>query len=103
MLRKEAPECMEENKNKHLLFCATIIFTMTAMYPIKKLSRELFLYIIPTKKFPVGTKMRLTKAEMMAERVYKFLVYCITTTWLFAILKNSNFLHNKLAGDQADP
>jgi hypothetical protein len=34
VLRKEAPQCMEENENKYKLFAWTIIFCVFAMYPI---------------------------------------------------------------------
>ena len=40
---------------------------------------------------------------MMAERVYKLFIYSVTTGGLFFILKQSNFYHKYLWGDQEDP
>ena len=37
-LRKESPQCMEENENKYKLFAWTIIFCVFAMYPIQELA-----------------------------------------------------------------
>jgi len=40
---------------------------------------------------------------MLAERVYKFFIYLITTIFLFYILKNSDFLHTYLQGNNPNP
>lgn len=103
VLRREAPKCMEENKNKYHLFSTAFVFCIIAMYSIQDFSRKLFYYIIPTKKFPMGSKIRQTKADMLSERVYKLLFESITSIWLFCIMKDSKFLHKFLLGDQEDP
>lgn len=54
---------------------------------------------LPQKKFPHGTKMREQKAELLAERVFKFFIHLGTTIMLFWVLKNSNFLQKNLLGD----
>ena len=51
------------------------------------LSRSLFMKSLPKAKFPVGSKLREAKAELMAERVYKLFIYITTTLMLFFVLK----------------
>jgi hypothetical protein len=58
---------------------------------------------LPHQSFPVGSKLRHSKAEMLAERVYKLIIHTATTIATFTILKNSSFLHKNLLGDQDPP
>lgn len=67
------------------------------------LSRSLFMKSLPKGKFPQGSKLREAKAELMAERVHKLFIYISTTVMLFFVLKQSNFLHRLLQGDQENP
>ncbi len=45
----------------------------------------------------------MSKAVMVSERLYKVLIYAVTTSFLFLILKNSNYLHVYIMGDQQEP
>lgn len=53
-------------------------------------------------KFEKGTKARESKARMLAERVYKLFIYSGTTGFLYWILKNGDFLHKYLTGNETD-
>ena len=50
------------------------------------ISKSLFMSSLPDK-FPKGSKLREEKADMMAERVYKFFIYSVTSGGLFFVLK----------------
>jgi hypothetical protein len=101
LLREEAPECMAVNPNRMVLVIGSIIIQLCLQYPVQIGAKRFFMISLP-KSFPVGTKMRESKAELLAERGYKFIIHIVTTIMLFWILKNSNFLHRNLLGDQ-DP
>lgn len=58
---------------------------------------------LPEKNFPIGSKIRYSKAEMLAERVYKLIIHTSTTIATFTVLKNSVYLHKNLLGDQDQP
>eukprot|EP00347_Sterkiella_histriomuscorum_P009355 403341532 len=101
-LKIESPECTERNPNMLQLFFGMILIQLCLQYPVQAIAKSLFLSSLPDK-FPRGSKIRIEKAEMMSERVYKFFIYAATTGCLFFVLKQSNFLHTYLWGDQADP
>lgn len=50
------------------------------------IAKSLFMSMLP-EKFPRGSKIRLERAEMMAERVYKLFIYSMTTGSFFFVLK----------------
>ena len=102
-LRLEAPSCVFENPNKITLIMGTILIQILIQFPVQKLSYDFFMLYLPAKKFPVGSKLRHSKAEMIAERVYKLIMHTVTTVALFAILKNSRYLPKYLLGDYQDP
>lgn len=58
---------------------------------------------LPIGKFPLGTKSRELKAEVISERVFRFFVYSSTTLALFWSVKQSNYLHKNLTGTEAHP
>ncbi|CDW88398.1 UNKNOWN [Stylonychia lemnae] len=101
-LKEEAPDCMKPNPNRTELIIAAIMIQLCVQYPVQMLSRSLFMSSLP-EKFPIGSSLRKEKAEMMAERVYKFFIYSVTSGGLFFVLKQSNFYHKLLWGDQEDP
>lgn len=48
--------------------------------------------MLPTEKFPLGSKLRMTKAEIMSERAFRFVTYCSFSLFSYRILKNSKYL-----------
>lgn len=58
---------------------------------------------LPQNKFPIGSKLRHDKAEQISERMYKFFIQFVSTVGMFFILKQGNFLHKYLQGDQEHP
>ena len=67
------------------------------------MAKSLFFKTLPQEKFPYGTKARDLKAQMIAERVFRCLVYCTTSIAIFWSLKRSNFLHRHLTGTEDYP
>jgi hypothetical protein len=100
MLRQEAPECTKTNPKKFVLLISTIVIQVLVQVPVMGVSRKLFMISLPHKTFPLGSKMRLSKADMLAERVYKLIIHTATLISMFFILKNSSYLHRNLLGDQ---
>jgi hypothetical protein len=56
--------------------------------------------MLPVDEFPLGSKSRLIKANVSAERTFRLFVYIATTLTSFACLKSGDFLDVKLLGDQ---
>ena len=73
------------------------------MVPVQAVAKSFFLMALPSEKFPIGSKARETKALMIAERVFRFLVYITTSLAVFWSLKRSNFLHRLLMGSTEHP
>ncbi len=86
-LREEAPECYQSNPYFLQLFFGTCAILTVVMIPVQAVARSLFYGLLPADKFPVGSKARLVKAEIIAERVFRLLVYCTTSIALFWSLK----------------
>eukprot|EP00347_Sterkiella_histriomuscorum_P000381 403376081 len=102
-IKKEAPECTQTNPYFAQLFLGTIALLIIVMIPVQAVAKSLFMKALPVGKFPIGTKGRDLKAQVIAERVFRFFVYCSTTLALFWSCKQSNFLHKYLLGSETDP
>ncbi len=87
MLRDEAPQCTKSNPYSLNIFFATVFAMMISENLIVNYAKDLFIEYMPKNKFPKGSKMRVDKAHMLGERVFKLFVYSITTSVLFLILK----------------
>ena len=57
------------------------------MIPTEHLAKSFFMRILPVDKFPIGTKTRDIKAKLMAERMFRFIVYSVFSLMNFWILK----------------
>lgn len=101
-LRNEAPQCMQSNPYFMELFFGMMAIQLLVQFPVQMIAKSLFMSMLPDK-FPRGSKIRLERAEMMAERVYKLFIYSMTTGCFFFVLKQSNFYHKYLWGDKEDP
>ncbi|CDW85563.1 lag1 longevity assurance [Stylonychia lemnae] len=101
-LKNESPGCYYTNPNKLSLFVGVLFIQICIQFPVMSITRSIFMKILPDK-FPVGSKIREEKAEVIGERMYKLFIYSIATIGQFFILKQSKFLHVLLWGDQWDP
>lgn len=102
-LRKESPECYQSNPYFWQLFFGTIALLIMVMVPVEAVAKSLFMKALPPNKFPYGSKARVTKSEIISERVFRFFVYCSTTLAIFWSLKQSNYLHKGLLGSEEYP
>eukprot|EP00347_Sterkiella_histriomuscorum_P000451 403375818 len=102
-IKNEAPECTQSNPNKLELMGGMVFLQVCLQYPVQSIAKSMFLKSLPQNKFPLGSKLRLEKAEMVAERIYKFFIQSVSTVGMFFILKQGNFLHSLLLGNQENP
>ena len=42
--------------------------------------------MLPTKKFPIGSEIRNSKAQMLGERIFKLIINVIVVAWLYKIV-----------------
>eukprot|EP00347_Sterkiella_histriomuscorum_P006081 403354139 len=103
ILRNEAPECTQGNTNTFELMIGVTFIQICVQYPVQRIAKMMFSSSLPMHKFPLGSKIRHEKAEMIAERVYKFFMYTCSSIGIFFVLKQGNFLHKYLMGNLEDP
>jgi hypothetical protein len=101
-LHQESPECTMPNPNKWAIFIPTIIACLVVKGPMEKFSIEIFMKLIPTRKFPVGSDARAKKAEMLGERIFRLIINVTFVSLLYKILlqEDCNFLHMFIGGNQ---
>ena len=58
---------------------------------------------LPVDKFPLNSKLRSAKADVMSERVFRFFIYTLASLLEFWVLKQGNLLDVRLLGDQENP
>ena len=73
--------------------------------PIEQSSYEIFMRILPEKKFPVESDSRRQKAEMLGERVFRLIIYVASIALLYKILlqEDCDFLSTYLGGTVKNP
>lgn len=54
--------------------------------PLERFSTEIFQRVLPTKKFPIGSEIRNSKAQMLGERIFKLIINVIVVAWLYKIV-----------------
>jgi hypothetical protein len=59
-------------------------------YPLENYSKILFIKIITERKFPLNSKARKDKAEMMGGRVFKVTVNLLFLGFLFKIMSGDD-------------
>ncbi len=100
-MKVQSPDCMASNENFYQIVIGTIVALVLLQYPVQEIANAFFMNALPAK-FEKGSKLRETKARMLAERVYKMFVYSGTTGFLYYILKNGDFLHRYLTGNKTE-
>lgn len=53
---------MTPNENRELIFFSTILTLLFIQRPIEMVAKRVFMIVIPTRKFPIGSELRETKA-----------------------------------------
>lgn len=93
------------NPNKWAIFIPTIIACLVVKGPMEKFSIEVFMKLIPTRKFALGSEARAKKAEMLGERIFRLIINVTFVSLLYKILlqEDCNFLHIFIGGNQPDP
>ena len=73
--------------------------------PLERFSTEIFQRVLPTKKFPIGSEIRNSKAQMLGERIFKLVINVTVVAILYKILlqEDCNFLHTYLGGNVDEP
>ena len=61
-LHNESPECTSPNPNRWAIFIPTIMMLFIVKSPMEKFSTEVFQRVLPSKKFPLGSEIRDSKA-----------------------------------------
>jgi hypothetical protein len=54
--------------------------------PLERFSTEIFQRVLPTKKFPIGSEIRSSKAQMLGERIFKLIINVTVVALLYKIL-----------------
>jgi hypothetical protein len=54
--------------------------------PLERFSTEIFQRVLPTKKFPIGSELRNSKAQMLGERIFKLVINVTVVALLYKIL-----------------
>jgi hypothetical protein len=73
--------------------------------PMEHFSTEVFSRALPYKKFPLGSELRESKAQMLGERIFKLVINVTVVALLYKILlqEDCNFLHTYLGGSVDEP
>lgn len=80
LLRQESAECTKPNPNFWNITIATVVILSIIRRPIEKWGTRYFDSIINEKKFPLGSKLREGKVNMLGERTFRIgicFVYCV--------------------------
>ena len=99
------PQCMEPNPNTLAIACPTVLMLLLVKRPIERYSYEIFLSIVPEKKFPLESDSRRQKAEMLGERTFRFIIYVGSVCLLYKILLQEDcyFLSTYIGGTTENP
>lgn len=54
--------------------------------PLERFSTEIFQRVLSTKKFPIGSELRNSKAQMLGERIFKLVINVTVVALLYKIL-----------------
>jgi hypothetical protein len=74
------------NPNRWAIFFPTIITIMFVKGPLERFSNEIFMKIIPDRKFPIGSDGRAKKSEMLGERIFRLIINVTFVALLYKIL-----------------
>lgn len=99
-LNAEYGHCFTEESNHWTSFFGSFALYAVTMGPCTEWGATMFQKIIPYEKFPLGSKVRQDKAEFMADKAYRLMLYIIFTVCGFNLFKDTPYLHTNLLGTQ---
>lgn len=99
-LRSEFPHCTATNPLKLQISLATVGALALFKYPIERGARALFQRSLPKGKFPQGSTLRESKAEMLGERVFKLIINVVCVVSLLKIMTGDDcdFMDVRIGG-----
>lgn len=104
-LKETYPDCTTSNPNRIKIFCGTIFGLICTQIPIERFFKGLFMRVLRTDKFPLGSDLRESKSKMLGERVFRFINYSFCTTFLLVTLRSEgcDFLDWRIGGSNDRP
>ena len=104
-LKDKHPECTTSNPNRLKIFLGTIIGLLLTQIPIERFFKDLFVRVLRTDKFPLGSDIRQSKSKMLGERVFRLINYSFCTSFLLFTLRGEdcNFLDWRIGGNNDAP
>jgi len=96
---------MQTNPNTLAISVTTVLVLIFTKRPIESTSCQIFTWILPHKKFPPESEGRRQKADMLGERIFRFIIYVASISLLYKILlqEDCSFLSIYLGGSATDP
>ena len=104
-LKNENPECTTSNPNKWVISISTIIGLLIFKSQIETYSTKLFIEYLPTANFPIGSKVRETRAVMLGERIVRLIVnsFCVAMLVIIMSREDCDFMDVRVGGRESRP
>lgn len=104
-LKNENPECTTSNPNKWVISISTIVGLLIFKSPIETYSTKLFIEYLPTANFPIGSKVRETRAIMLGERIVRLIVnsFCVAMLVIIMSREDCDFMDVRVGGRESRP
>jgi hypothetical protein len=104
-LKNERPECTAKNPNRELIMGITMIALFMLKERIEGVSTKFFDRNLPEGKFPPGSDARKSKANMLGERIFKWIIslFCISSLYKIMLQEDCDFLDVRVGGRISRP
>lgn len=103
-LKLERPECTLSNPNKNLVFSLTFLIFFLLKERTEHVSTGFFMTssLLPVSKFPFNSDARLSKAQMLGERVFKLMVsvFCVGMLLKIMLQEDCEFMDVRIGGNK---
>jgi TLC domain len=104
-LKTERPECTQSNPNKNLVFAITILILFLLKERTEHVSTKFFMTssLIPEAKFPLNNDTKLSKAQMLGERIFKFFIniFCVGMLFKIMLQEDCEFMDVRIGGNKS--
>lgn len=100
-LKEQYPHCTMSNPNRYKILIGTMLTMILTQIPTERFFKSLFYNkILRTDKFPLGSELRINKAKMLGERVFRLINYLLCTSFLMYTLnrEDCDFLDVRIGG-----
>lgn len=100
IFKTEFPECAATNDYRMIICVATVVALFLGKTPLESNSRAFFKKYLPELKFPIGSEVRDSKAEMLGERIFKLVinVFCVVSLVLIMNRDDCDFFDVRIGG-----